>query len=477
MNFIGRKQELQQLKELGEFPRPALVTIMGRRRIGKSRLVEEFAKNKIFLPFSGLPPTPQMTAQDQRDAFARQFSTHFRQHPLTFLDWSDAFNHLGDHLTKKSTVILLDEISWMASKDNTFIPKLKVWGDLILQKYPNVFLIFCGSVSPWIEENIVKSTAFFGRISLQIQLEELSLGECATFLRQSGFKGSTHDMLKVLSVTGGVPWYLEQIHPQKSVDQNLKALCFDKKGLLVQEFERIFSDLFSSRGEIYKKIVQILSKGMRDREQIRKELNYARSGSLTDYLESLIICGFVTKHYSWSLKTGDLKKQHLYRLSDNYLRFFLKYIEPDLPKITSDSYRDLVLSQLPGWDSIMGFQVENMLLKNRHLLLKALGVTASEIVADNPYYQKSSAPQKGCQIDYLVQTQMNNLYVCEFKFLKREIGPEIIEAMKDKIARFVTPKGYGTVPILFHLGGVTEGVYDQRYFYRIIDIGDFLEGE
>lgn len=476
MKFIGRKQDLQKLHDLTLLQRPILAVIMGRRRIGKSRLIEEFSKGKIFLPFSGLAPSSHMNDQDQRNAFARQFSQHFKLPPLTFLDWSDAFAHLSAHLTAQPTVILFDEISWMSDKDPTFIAKLKVWWDLTLHQYPNVYLIFCGSVSTWIEENILSSTAFFGRVSLHINLTDLTLPECYEFLDQIGFKGSIYDMVKILAVTGGVPWYLEQIKPHKTADENLKDLCFSNNGLLVHEFNNIFHDLFTSRGNIYKEITQVLSKGMRTREQIRSEINYAKSGALSSYLNALMISGFITKHYDWSIKTGKLGKKSLYRLSDNYLRFYLKYIEPNMPKISTDSYKHISLSQLPGWDSMMGLQVENMLLKNRYLLLEKLGISPADIIADNPYAQRSLARQKGCQIDYLIQTHTNTLFVCEFKFKRQKIGLEIVEEMKEKISNFVKPRGYGIAPVLVHIGEVAASVYDARYFYRIINVEDLLLG-
>lgn len=476
MKFIGRKRELQKLRDLSQAQRPILAVVMGRRRIGKSRLIEEFSKGKVFLPFTGLPPTPQMTEQMQRDAFASKFAEHFKLPPLTFTDWSDAFAHLSMKLTDEPTVILFDEMSWMGAHDHTFIPKLKVWWDLTLQKFPKLYLIFCGSVSTWLEENIIKSTAFFGRISLQIDLEDLSLPECYEFLQQGGFKGSMYDIIKILSVTGGIPWYLEQIKPHMTADENLKALCFLKNGLLVTEFDRIFNDLFSARGTIYKEIVGVLSKGMLSRVQIRNELNYSNSGVFSSHLKSLMISGFVTEHYGWSIKTGSLGKMSLYRLSDNYIRFFLKYIEPNLNKINANGYQDVSLNQLPGWDAIMGFQVENMLLKNRDLLIKALGISPADVIADNPYLQRAKARQDGCQIDYLVQTTLNNLFVCEFKFKRREIGMEVIDEVKEKVKRLVIPRGFGVAPVLVHIGGVTASVYDERYFYRIIDMADLIEG-
>lgn len=472
--FIGRERELNLLKQMSNANGPKLVVIKGRRRIGKSRLAEECAKGKSFFSFTGLAPTHSLTAQDQRDAFARQFAQNFKVPPLTFTDWSDAFNHLSLHIQHIPTIILFDEISWMGSKDPTFVPKLKVWWDLYLQQYPHLALIFCGSVSTWIEKNIINSTAFFGRISMQIDLGPLSLPECGQFLQRVGFKGSPYEIYEILSITGGIPWYLEKIDPGEMADANLKRLCFTKGGVLVGEFDRIFNDLFNGHGKIYKEIIQALGDGAKTLENLRLSLDYPRSGTFSGLLQDLITCGFVTRHYQWSLKTGRMSKQSLYRLSDCYLRFYIKFIEPNRLKIEQGSYQDLSISQLPGWESMMGIQVESLLLQNRHLLLKSLGINAADIRNDNPYIQKQTTRHKGCQIDYLIQTESQNLFVCEFKFKRRDIGPEIIESIQDKIARFSYPKGFGVAPVLFHLGDVSDRVIEKKYFYRTINIADFL---
>jgi len=471
--FVGRYSELKKLEDLSKSGRACLVVIKGRRRIGKSRLAEEFGKKKEFLSFSGLAPIKGVTAQDQRDAFARQLTSLFHLPACTFTDWTDAFAHLTRYLTEeKPTVILFDEISWMGSKDPTFTSKLKVWWDLVLQNHPSVILILCGSISTWIDKNIINSTAFFGRVSLYLELGELSLQECKELLHLQGFKGSDLDFFKVLSVTGGVPWYLEQIQSRQSADENIKRLCFEKSGLLVHEFDRIFNDLFSSRGEIYKKLIQILAQGMKDRASLKRAIAYSPSGTLSQYLKALEICGFISKHPDWSFKTGKLGKASLYRLSDNYLRFFIHYIEPNLAKIEQGSFAEVPLSSLPGWEPMLGFQLENLLLKNRPLLYQALGIHAQDIMTDNPYIQKASGGKKGCQIDYLIQTYSNTLFICEVKMRRRELGLEVIDGMKKKIASLALPRGFGISPVLIHLGPVSDALLSSSYFYRIIDVAD-----
>ncbi len=470
--FVGREKELRRLQDLSQSGRACIAVIKGRRRIGKSRLAEEFGRGKKFLSFSGLSPVKGVTAQSQRDAFGHKLAELFDLSPSSLLDWSDAFSLLSKHLTNKPTVILFDEISWMGSKDPTFIPKLKVWWDLTLQHYPALTLVLCSSISTWIDKNVINSTAFFGRISLYLELAELSIPKCKEFLKLRGFKGSDLDFFKILSVTGGVPWYLEQIQSNQTADENIKRLCFEKEGVLVHEFNRIFNDLFSSRGEVYKKIIQALGQGMKHRAGLQQAIRYSSSGMLTQHLKALEICGFVTKHPDWSLKTGKVGKLTLYRLSDNYLRFYIHYIEPNLAKIEQEAFSDAPLSGLPGWESMLGFQLENLLLKNRPLLYRALGIQPQDIVMDNPYVQKASGRKKGCQIDFLIQMHSNTLFVCEVKMRRRELGLEIVDAMKAKIASLALPKGFGVSPVLLHLGPVSDALLSSRYFYRMIDIAE-----
>ncbi len=471
--FIGRGEELGRLQALHKKKTPSLVVVKGRRRIGKSRLILEFSNSlphQTFWSFAGLAPRGKITAQDQRDHFARLLAQMLNVPPMTFQDWSDAFEHLSLHI-KPGDIILLDEISWMGSKDPTFIPKLKDWWD---RQTKSVLMVFCGSVSTWIEDNILNSTAFFGRINLTLTLEPLSIPESAEFLRQAGMKVSPYDTYKLLSIVGGVPWYLEQFDPHITADENIKRLAFDKNGMLVTEFDRIFNDLFNGSGATYKKILDALKEGAKTLSEIRAAINFTHSGTLTKRIEHLIVAGFVVKQSLWSFKTKKPLKQSLYAIADPYMRFYLKMIEPNLAKIAINGYADINLQSLPGFEIHLGLQLEYLLLQNRPLILKAIGLNGIDIVSDGPYRQNKTSTQQGCQVDYLVQTMTNNVFICELKFRKREMGSAIISEMQDKISRLKVPRGFSAIPVLLHFGGVSGSVATSSYFYRIIDIIDFL---
>lgn len=475
--FIGREEELHRLNGVASLRRSAMVVVKGRRRVGKSRLISEFAKDKVFLSFAGMAPVDGVTAQDQYRAFANDLSALFNIPPFRFDDWLDGFAHLTKNLGDKQTVILFDEISWMGSKDLTFLPKLKMWWDRISEQKSNIILVLCGSVSTWIEENIIRSTAFFGRVTLHMTLNPLTLPESYQLLQKLNIKCSTYDTFRLLSITGGIPWYLENIQAKESIDENIKLLCFTPNGLLVNEFDLIFHDLFNRRGDVYKKIVSILAQGMRDYAQIREELKYPEGGGLHPYLSALITSGYVTKHQGWSIKTGKPSKKTLFRLSDNYLRFYLKVLEPLLGRINGGTYQDIALSAIPGWNSFMGFQIENLLLVNRRQLLKAIGVYPQDVLSDNPFLQHQTKAHGGVQIDYLVQSVNKTLYLCEFKFNRNEIRSDVIKDVQSKIDNLSIPKGISVSPVLFHFGGVSDSVLDSQFFYRIIDINDFLNLE
>jgi uncharacterized protein len=467
--FIGRKRELHLLNQLLLKKSASLIVIRGRRRIGKSRLVQEFASKITHYNFSGLPPTVDSSAHDQREEFARQLQRELKIPLPRADDWGDLFWHLAQHTQKGKIVIILDEISWMGFKDPNFLGKLKIAWDLYFKTNPQLILVVCGSISSWIEQNILSSTGFMGRISLDIRLEELSLAECNEFWNAEKEIVSNFDKFKCLSVTGGVPRYLEEILPNKTAEENIQRLCFQREGLLFAEFEQIFSDLFASRSGTYKKIVQRLAEGPCSLSDIYQALGVDKSGVISQYLDDLITSGFVAQDFTWHLKTGSESKLSLYRLKDNYLRFYLKYIDPNKNKIEAGR-----LKLPPQWQTIMGLQFENLVLNNRKALINLLSIDAADIIYDNPYFQRKTRNQQGCQIDYMIQTKFGSCYLCEIKYLSREVGFSVVEEVKLKIRTLNLPKHLSVRPVLIHVNGAEEQVIESGFFSSIVDFGDFL---
>jgi AAA+ ATPase superfamily predicted ATPase len=473
--FVGRKKELEELNALLNKKTASLAVVKGRRRIGKSRLLEEFGKKKNVLKFIGLAPQVGTTRQIQLDEFARQLSQMTHLPEVKANDWGKLFSLLTSQVQKGRVIVILDEISWMGSEDSDFLGHLKTAWDEQFSKNPKLLLILCGSISSWIDDNILNSKAFFGRVSWTLNLEPLPLYDCNTLLETAGFRGSNYEKFKVVSVTGGVPWYLEQIQGGLSADDNIRRQCFTKGGMLVDEFRRIFHEIFGKRDQLYKNIVKALENGPAEYEKIIEISGYESSGRLSEYLVDLTKAGFITRDFTWSLKSGKTVRISQFRLSDNYLRFYLKYMEPRLDLIEKGRFENVALSTLSGWDAIMGFQFENLILSNRNSIIQLLNIRFEDILADNPYLQRKTKRQKGCQVDYLIQTKYNNLYLCEIKFSRHPVGAKVIEEVQEKIRRLTLPRGLAVLPVLIHVNGVQDSVEESGFFCKIIDFGDLLK--
>jgi len=244
---------------------------------------------------------------------------------------------------------------------------------------------------------------------------------------------------------------------------------------LVNEFKHIFSDLFLHESIFYKKIVEVLATGAKERQEICKLLEIDPGGRISEYLSELELAGFITREHTWSITSGATSKLSKYRLSDNYLRFYLKYIDKNITKINLNEYHAKSIALLPEWDTIMGLQFENLVLNNRHLLYQALHIRSDEIISANPFYQNKTYKSPGCQIDFMIQTKFGSLYIGEIKFSKNIIGESIVDEVQKKIDSLVFPKGYSCRPVLIHVNGVSQDVIDRDYFTNIIDVAKFLE--
>ncbi len=471
--FIGRENEIKRLRQLLDKKTASFIVIRGRRRIGKSRLIQEFSKDfDSYYCFSGIPPTPVTTEKQEIDEFSLQISRNFNIPTAYYNDWSDAFWAVAEKLKTGKILLFFDEISWMGSKDPNFLGKIKNLWDLHLKQNDNLVFVVCGSASSWIEKNILSNTGFVGRISYTLTLKELPLQDAIKFWPDNI---SAYEKLKILSITGGIPKYLEEIDPKYSAEENIKRLCFTEGGLLVEEFKQIFSDIFLRDSEMYKKILEIIAEGPKDQTAILDGLKLKTPGRIPEYLAELEFAGFIARDYTWEIKTGKDSKLSLYRLQDNYMRFYLKYISNNLTQINRGTFAFKSLTSLPQWSSIMGLQFENLILGSRRFIHRALEIDPNDIICENPYFQRQTSRRKGCQIDYMIQTRFNTLYVCEIKFSRNIIDNSIIDEVQNKIDIMQHAKHFSCRPVLIHANGVSETVVESDFFVKIIDMQEILK--
>jgi AAA+ ATPase superfamily predicted ATPase len=468
--FVGREQETQLLREFEQRRTAGLAVCRGRRRIGKSTLIEEFGKGKRFYEFYGLAPREGIGNEHQLKHFGQLMGTAFGLPALRFDNWHEALSTLAGLTTEGKVIILLDEISWMASRDKDFAGKLKGVWDTKFKKNDQLILILCGSVTSWIDDNILNDKGFMGRVSLAITLDELSLYHANKFWGDAS-QVSTAEKLRMLCVTGGVPRYLEELRPDQTAEQNIKRLCFSPEGLLFTEFDLIFRDVFASRSANFKGIVEALSGPPLEPGDLCRALGIQPTGGLSETLSILVASGMVARDFTWDT-SGRKTALSKYRIRDNYLRFYLRYIDRQKEKIEQGLFRDVHLENLVNWDAIMGYQFENLILNNLHAVIRRLDVPPESILSAAPYFQRKTRRHDVCQVDLLIHTR-NTLYVCEIKFRNR-IDAGVMEEVQQKIMKLPGRTRYSVRPVLIYEGELAPAVSRSDFFCRLISAGELL---
>ena len=478
--FFGRKEQLEDLEALWRKRTSSLVACRGRRRIGKSTLFREFAKRTAdaYLEFEGLPPRDgrPVPNSEQLGAFAAALARQTNSPILSLPNWYDAFFWLDKAIDdSRRTVVLLDEISWMGGDDRNFPGTLRTAWETFFHRHEKLVVVVCGSVSAWIQRNILGNTGFTGRFSRDYVLSELPLADCAAFWGAAAGRIAAREMLDVLSVTGGVPRYLEEIDPGLSADENIRRLCFTKGGTLFQDFDAIFNPLYGPKSEFKRKILAALAGGPLSGTEIAARLGEPRNGHLAATLKELAEGGFLSDDQGVNPETGVESRILRYRLRDNYTRFFLKYVEPNKRAIERGAFRFTRLSSLPGWDSVMGLAFENLVVNNAMELVPFLGIGNATILSAAPFRHARhgrDGSDRGCQIDLLVQTP-RTAYAVKVK-RKTRIGPEIEDEMEQRLSRIPLRRGVSVRPVLVFDGELDPVVEGDGYFDAVVPASKLL---
>ena len=474
--FVGRERDLKDLEALWGRDHGVLVTCRGRRRIGKSTLIEEFAARSAdrFICIEGLPPRKGMTDAAQRRRFCEKVAEYSKHEMVPAQTWSLAFAQLDEVLSSgRKTVVLLDEISWLGGYNADFAGYLKEAWDRRFRKHPNLVFVLCGSVSAWIAENILDSTGFVGRDSLDIELRELPPFQCQQMLGPAGERMSTREKVDLLSVTGGVPKYLEDVRPELSVDENVRRMCFMPRGLLFREFDETFNGVFGRRAKTRGRILKMLMAGPKSAAELAEIEGKTPNGSYARALKDLRMAGYVAGDGGLNPCTGEPLREERFRISDNYTRFYLHYIEPRRQMVEKDLFEFSSLEQLKGLDVMLGLQFENLVLGNLQMLFPMLGLESSLVLSAAPYCQRATADRDGCQIDLLIQTQ-RMLMAVEIK-RRREIGHEIIDEVDGKVRKLKFSGNLSLRTALVYEGNLSPSVAADHYFDFLVPAEKFFQ--
>ncbi|MDC0980416.1 hypothetical protein OAQ84_01635 [Bdellovibrionales bacterium] len=278
-----------------------------------------------------------------------------------------------------------------------------------------------------------------------------------------------HEVFKYILILGGVPRYIEIINSKKSFEQNLRQLFFKRDSLLLSEYEKIFYSQFREHKN-YEKIVKFLSVTPRTLLEVSKHLKMESSGGVKSYLDNLEKALFITSCVPYDrAENSKLKK---YKLIDEYIRFYLKYVHSNQKKIQSapksqNLFKILVKDQ---WESWIGFAFENFCLKNASLIATKMGF-AEQVKSYGPLFSKGS---KGFQIDLIFERYDNVVTVCEMKFYNKKVTSAVIKEVDKKIELLDVKREITIEKALVSQFGADEKLIGSGYFHHNLTVEEIM---
>ena len=442
--IVGRREEKKLLKNRFISREAEFIAVYGRRRVGKTYLIKHSIENAKLnsIEVTGLKDG---SLRNQLDIFMRAFEKAFQ--PIYALappvSWMEAFDLLTkaiDRLSKKkSFVIFLDELPWLATAKGGFLQALDHFWNTEWSNRPNIKFIACGSAASWILDNIVNAKGgLHNRLTASILLKPFNIQETVEFLNSRSIRMSAIQILDLYLVMGGIPFYLKAIEKGLSAMQNINQLCFTSNGLLYQEFDRLYSSLFKN-SEVYIEIIKAIAKQPQGIDQgvLENSLKLSVSGgTLTKRLSELEAAGFIISFVPY----GREKKGIYYRIIDEYTLFYLRWIKPVQNRIKLATHQANYWQskcQSAQWKSWVGCAFEAFCYKHIDQIARALKIHAGFTVGTWRHIAKSTK-EKGSQIDLLLDCDDDVINIVEIKYSKKpfRITKQYATQLGDKIDIF-----------------------------------------
>ncbi|MFK7786631.1 MAG: ATP-binding protein [Crocinitomicaceae bacterium] len=456
--IIGRIPEQERLKEALESAQSELIAVYGRRRVGKTYMIRQFFGKRMVFEVTGLF---QGAMTDQLSNFNKELIKRLNQTDSEApSSWFEAFSELESYLDslkgKKKKVIFIDEFPWIATAKSKFLMAFENFWNTYCTKRNDLIVVICGSAASYMIQKIINNKGgLHNRISQKIRLLPFNLYETEQFLRSRGIKYTRYDLVQLYMTLGGVPHYLERVRKGLSIAQNIDSLCFSKDGILSDEFNQLYVSLFDN-SERHLKLIRTLSStntGLTRNELIDKS-GLPSGGDFSLKLQELVESGFVTEYPYFQNK----KQLTLYRLSDEYSKFYLKFIERNKRSGEGTWQR---LSTSRSYTSWSGFAFETLCLKHIQQIKKALRI-------DVIYSTNSSWFNQHAQVDLLIDRDDNVMNLCEIKFYNSPftIDKKYYLNLKNKVAEL--QKDTKTRKNIFITMITTFGIIDNEYSRELV---------
>lgn len=437
--LIGRKKELDTLREYLNSDRSEFIAIYGRRRVGKTFLVRQLVQDEFTFYVTGMD---NVKMKEQLMNFGIALQKYKGTSSLSVPEnWILAFYELSRYietLPEGPKVIFIDELPWMDTPKSGFVSALENFWNSWAAIRTDVKLIVCGSATSWMINKLIRNRGgLHNRITHRMIVEPFTLHECEMYFRANGFSYSRRDIAECYMIMGGIPYYLSFMRKDRSLAQNIDLLFFRNGAELSDEFENLYRALFKNAG-LHTQIVTALAmkaKGV-TRQELLKLTKLTNNGAFSTALEELESCGFIRQYDPFGKqKSGPRERQKreaLFQLVDFYTLFYFHFI-------CANHYRDesfwTTSQNTPLHASWSGYAFEMLCLDHVRQIKQALGIAGVQTLIGS---WNSTTVDKGAQIDLVIDRKDETVNLCEMKYCSTlfAIDKGYEEILRNKIQAF-----------------------------------------
>ena len=475
--MVGRETEVKELNRLYDRNRAELIAVYGRRRVGKTYLIDETFAGRFTFRHAGLSPE-----EDDSGPLLDQQLLHFynslrrqgMKEGCVPENWLNAFYLLEDFLEERDDgtrqLVFLDELPWMDTPKSGFLKAFEgFWNNWGCHR-KNLMVIVCGSANSWIMDKMINDHGgLYNRVTYEIKLLPFTLSECEEYYQENDIRFSRYDITQGYMIFGGIPYYMGYMNGELSLAQNIDDMFFRKNARLSQEFDRLFSSVFVNP-EAEKKIVFLLGKRNAGytRKEIAEKLRISDGGGLTRYLNALIASDFVIRYVPF----GFSKREEHYKLTDPFCLFYLHFLGNGKNLQNNYWQQNITSQEVVSW---RGLAFENVCFSHVEEIKKALGV--SGVASQNSAWSKRYDDESGMQIDLLIARNDNVINMCEIKYYSGDfrVSGDYYKTILERQQRLyeMVPKKTSVRSTLVTTFGLAKNEYSGA-FTNVITLDDLF---
>ena len=444
--FVGRKRELKKLEELYATEEFQMAVFYGRRRVGKTTLINEFCKGKKTIFCVGI----ESTEKENLESFSKEVWRSMEQgiEMPAFKDFESLFDYIAKLSEKERMVLVIDEYPYLASASPAVSSILQACIDRKM-KDGKLFLILCGSSMSFMEHQVLGyKSPLYGRRTAQFKILPFDYWEAKEML--PGFQEEEQALL--YGITGGIPEYLYRIRQDWSVEQNLVDLFFDSSGRLFEEPSNLLKQELRDPST-YNAILTAIAEGHSKLNEIASTVGIA-SGGCSNLLTSLSELGIITKETPVAETSA---KKTIYKITDQMFRFWYRFVGPNTNTITAgygeQVFQRLVAEQLSDF---MGQVFEKMCL-DWMVIQQGEGSLPIFFSQIGHWWGGNPKTRKQEEIDIMAVEKSSAIFG-ECKWRNEPIDKAVLDKMIVKAEMFHYEKKY---IYLFSKSGFTQGCKER----------------